>query len=169
MKKFLIAASFSLVAPSALAVRIDLANTNLPWKNAQGPESVYKMGSQPNRVHVVEAYSINCSWCNKNAEQVQALAQDLASETRVQFLDLGLDARPADYTRWISSHTPTYPVVQDVGQRVWKELKQDDGIPQTFVLDCHGDLVGSTIGYWGEAEKNALRDAIAKALKITCE
>jgi hypothetical protein len=169
MKKFLISATMSLAASSAFAAKIDLIKTELPWRNAQTAGATYKMGAKPNTVHVIEAYSISCSWCNSNASQVQELASALAGETRIQFLDLGLDARPADYTRWISAHKPTYPVVQDVGQVVWNQLKQDNGIPQTFIVDCRGELVGSTIGYWGDVEKNTLQAAIAKALEISCE
>jgi hypothetical protein len=56
-----------------------------------------------------------------------------------------------------------------VGQKVWNQLKTENSIPQTFVLNCRGELVDSTVGYWGDAEKNALQAAIAKALEISCE
>lgn len=169
MRNILISAVISFVSSSVSAAQIDLANTELPWKNAPEVGAVYKMGAKPNTVHVIEAYSINCSWCNSNAEQVKTLALDLKDEPRVQFLDLGLDARAGDYTRWINAHKPTYPVVQDIGQKVWNQLKTENAIPQTFVLNCRGELAGVTVGYWGDAEKNTLREAIAKALEISCE
>jgi hypothetical protein len=169
MRNFLISAVMSMAASSVFAAQIDLAKTELPWKNAPVAGAVYKMAAKPNTVHVIEAYSINCSWCNSNAEQVKAWAVELSGEPRVQFLDLGLDARTGDYTRWINAHKPTYPVVQDLGQKVWNQLKTENAIPQTFVLNCRGELVGVTVGYWGDEEKSALRDAVAKALEISCE
>ena len=169
MRHLLISAVMSFAASSALAAQIDLAKTELPWKNAPEAGALYNMGANRNLVHVIEAYSINCSWCNSNAEQVAALALDLKSEPRVQFLDLGLDTRPSDYTRWINSHNPSYPVVQDVGQKVWNQLKSENAIPQTFVLNCRGELVGSTVGFWGDAEKKTLRESIQKALDVSCE
>ena len=169
MLKILLSAAMSLAASSSFAAQVDLATTELPWKNAPEVGALYKMGAKPNTVHVIEAYSINCSWCNSNAEQVKALALDFSGESRVQFLDLGLDTRAGDYTRWISAHKPSYPVVQDLGQKVWNQLKTENAIPQTFVLNCRGELVGVTVGYWGDAEKNTLREAVAKALEISCE
>ncbi len=169
MRRLLISAAMFLAAQVANASSIDLEKTQLPWKNSAIPGSYYKMSDKQNAVHVIEAYSISCSWCNANAVQVGALYQEYAADQRVQFLDLGLDTRPQDYLRWISAHNPPYPVVQDVGQVVFKALKQENAIPQTFVMDCRGQLVGSTVGYWGEEEKIALRSAIAKALEITCK
>jgi Redoxin len=169
MRQLVLTAAMSLATTSALAAKIDRNITELPWKNGPTPTALYKFGEKSNTVHVIEAFSISCSWCNKNADQVKALQADYVSEKRVQFVDLGLDARAADYTRWISSHRPNYPVVQDLGLKVWNQLKQDNGIPQTFVIDCKGELVGSTVGYWGEEEKNTLKEALAKAFETSCE
>ena len=122
-----------------------------------------------NKVHVWEAFSLSCSWCNKNAAQVAALAGEYSGDDRVQFIDLGLDSDDQSYVRWIASHNPPYPVVKDVGRTVWNALTQQNGIPQTFVTACDGSMAGFTIGYWDNAAKVKLRNAITRAKEITCE
>jgi hypothetical protein len=154
---------------SAYGASIDPAATAFPWMNGPARDSRYDMAASGNKVHVFEAYSISCAYCNSNAEQVQALATEYGDNARVQFLDLGLDSADRDYTSWINRHQPTYPVVKDVGHAVWNALKQENSIPQTFVVDCRGELVDYTIGEWGNAEKAQLRQAIATALETTCD
>lgn len=169
MKRLLFALLTGLLSTAALASEIDPGMIDMPWKNGPARDSHYKLAEHPNVVHVFEAWSISCSWCNRNAAQVKAMAAEYAQDTRVQFIDLGLDTNDRDYRSWIATHNPSYPVVQDVGQVVWRALRQDTGIPQTFVVACDGSLVEATIGYWGAAEKNALKAGIARAREITCE
>jgi hypothetical protein len=90
------------------------------------------------------------------------------SNKRIQFIDLGLDVREIDYTRWISTHKPAYPVLQDMNRSIYNALSQTNGIPQTFVVDCKGILVGSTVGSWGESEQVSIEMAIAKAQEQSC-
>ena len=150
---------------------VNPATTGFPWMNGPARDARYEFGdlANKNKVHVLEAYSVTCSWCNRNAAQVDALADEFRLDARVQFLDLGLDANDRDYQRWIQAQSPNHPVVKDVGHAVWQALAQEDGTPQTFVLACNGSLMGATFGYWGEAEKAALRGAIAEAEQITCK
>jgi hypothetical protein len=153
---------------TAMAAGIDPANTKLPWMNSTDGTAQYVFGDH-NKVHVLEAYGLNCSWCNKNAPQVAAMAADFANDAAVQFVDLGTDQRDQDYVRWIQAHHPAYPVVKDVSRTVFNLLRTEDGIPQTFVLNCKGELVDSTIGYWGEGEKATIRAAIARAKETVCD
>jgi hypothetical protein len=165
----LTALALSAVGTAALANGIDPATTKLPWKNGTDGNAQYFFGEHRGTVHVLEAYSLGCSWCNKNAPQVQAMATEFGDDLQVQFLDLGLDTRDTDYVRWIQTHHPMYPVVKDTGRAVFNALKSEDGIPQTFVLNCKGELVENTVGYWGDGEKAAIRAAIAKAKETTCD
>lgn len=152
-----------------MAAQINPTTTEFPWKNGPTRDAVYKLSENANKVHVFEAWSMSCSWCNRNAAQVGALAAEYISDTRVQFIDLGLDGSESSYTQWIQRHAPSYPVVKDVNHTVWDALHQDQGIPQTFVLDCTGNLVDYTIGYWGNAERETIRAAIDRAKEVTCE
>lgn len=161
----------ALADNGAYARHIDPATTSFPWMNASTAGAPYEFFAAANRnkVHVIEAYGVSCSWCNRNAVQVDAMADEFRLDTRVQFLDMGLDPNDRDYQRWIQAHHPNHPVVKDVGHTVWQALMQEEGIPQTFVLDCQGNVAGATIGYWGQSEKASLRAAIAAAEKISCE
>ncbi len=171
MRKFLLGAAFALFATASYANQIDPAATEFPWMNGPSRDARYSLSADANRnkVHVIEAYGISCSWCNRNAPQVDALATEYISNVRVQVLDMGLDSADRDYARWIQMHAPNHPVVKDEGRVVWQALMQENGIPQTFVVACDGQLIGATIGYWGEEEKNTLREAISRALDTTCD
>ncbi len=169
MRKFLATVLFGLFASTGYSAAIDPATTEFPWMNGPSRDSRYVLSEHPNRVHVWEAYSITCSWCARNAAQVKAMKAEFVDDTRVEFIDLGLDSRDTDYTRWIQTHQPTYPVVKDVDRKVWTALSRQAGIPQTFVTDCAGNVVDSTIGYWDAAAKARLKAAIAQAKTVICE
>ena len=168
MRKLLAAVLFSVFASTGYSGSIDPATTEFPWMNGPARDSRYVLSDFPNRVHVWEAFSVTCSWCARNAAQVKAMKAEFANDQRVQFIDLGLDSRDTDYTRWITTHQPTYPVVKDVDRKVWTAISTQAGIPQTFVTDCTGLVVDSTIGYWDAAAKTKLKAAIARAKTVTC-
>jgi len=171
MRKLFVSLALSLAAFNgvAMAESIDPATVDMPWVNGPARDSRYKLADHVNTVHVFEAFSLSCSWCNRNAEQVKAMAAEYATDDRVQFIDLGLDSDVRNIQRWITTHAPAFPVVQDTGRVVWTALQQANGIPQTFVVACDGTMIGSTIGYWDNAAKTTLRNAIAEAKETTCE
>lgn len=167
MRHFIIAAVLALSASAAAAQSIDMS-TEFAWKNGPARDSRYKLGEHLNTVHVFEAYALFCSWCNRNAAQVEAMAELYKDDDRVQFIDLGQDTSDRDYQSWISQHHPSYPVVQDPDRIIFDALASTSGIPQTFVVDCNGQLVGATVGYWGDEEKQTIKDAIAQAKETSC-
>ncbi len=169
MRNLMVGAFLALSSHLGFAAQINLNDVKLPWKNAPVPNAVYDLSEEPNQVYVFEVYSIGCHWCNENAPKVQELAKEFASSANVQFMDLGLDTRELDYTRWIKTHAPSYPVVQDLGKKVYNALSQANAIPQTFVVDCKGQLVGSTIGFWQDGEKQTIKNAIEKAQQTVCD
>lgn len=164
-----LALSFAAMQGVAVGAAIDPVTTDLPWLNGPARDARYKLADYPNTVHVFEAFSLSCSWCNRNADQVKAMAAEYVADERVQFIDLGLDADDRNIQRWIATHAPTYPVVKDVGRGVWTALQQASGIPQTFVVACDGSMIDGTIGYWDSAAKTKLRNAIAAAKVVTCD
>ena len=166
MKHLLVSLGLGLLATTAVGQKIDPATT-LPWMNG-GTDGEFKLADHPNGVFVFEAYELSCAFCNQNAPQVDALAVEYKNDARVTVVDLGQDTADRDYRNWIATHSPNHPVVKDVGQKVFSALKQDDGIPQTFVVAaCDGSLAGSTLGLWGDAKKT-LTEAITKTEKIAC-
>ncbi len=165
--RLLILAAAMLISSLSYGSSIDPDGTNLPWKNGPARDSVYKMADHPNTVHVFEALKNSCGWCHKNAPQVEALSQEYAEDEGVLFVDLSLDTSDREIQRWFAQHTPSYPFVQDAGI-VWNALKQSNGVPQTFVVDCNGEMVGGTIGYWGSSEKSKIKRLIAQAKQVTC-
>ena len=154
---------------SVPAVAQQIEPTDFPWFNGPTRDAIYRMSEFPNVVHVFEAFTLSCSWCNRNAPQVQAMADEYVGDERVKFVDLGLDSSDLNIQRWVQEHRPTYPVVKDVGRQIWSVLRQSNGVPQTFVVDCNGELVDYTIGYWGTSEKNTIRRAIADGLATECQ
>ncbi len=139
-----------------------------PLKNGQSRDEVYKMTDHKNGVFVFEAFRLSCGYCNDNAPVVDQLASDYASNPRVQVLDLSLDTVDTDFAEWINRHHPNHPVIQDTGRRVYNTLKQANGVPQVFVVNCKGMLVGGHVGTWGGAESH-IRGLIDRALQTTCE
>lgn len=161
-----IVAVTGLFATSAFAAKI--APSSFPWMNAGQTGTTYNMADHANAVFVFEAFSLNCSWCNKNAANVDALATKFKDNPRVQVVDLGLDTSDSYYSRWIATHKPNHPVVKDVGRKVYSALQVENGIPQVFIVNCRGEREEVVVGYWGEAEKAQVEAAVNRALQTTC-
>ena len=160
----------------AQAEAIDPDTTQLPWVNGPARDSVYKVWESYNSVHIWEAFTISCPWCHRNAPQVadlKAFYDEAATEDetyeRVQVLDLCLNSSARDCRSWVSDHEPDYPVVHDQTRYVWGNLSQANSIPQTFVTDCAGNLVGYTIGYWDSSDINSIKGWVEEALETECE
>ncbi len=158
--------SAGLLTSNAFAAKI--APTTFPWMNAKQANTTYNMADHTNAVFVLEAFSLNCSWCNKNAANVDALATKFKDNDRVQVIDLGIDSSDGYFTRWIQTHNPNHPVVKDVGRKVYNALQVENGIPQVFIVNCRGEREGVVVGYWEDAEKEQVESAINKALQTTC-
>lgn len=165
MRNFLATALF-VVASVANAAAIPMYD--FPLKNGESRDEVYKMSDHKAGVFVFEAYRLSCGYCNENAPTVDALATEYASNPRVQILDLGLDTQDSEFAEWIARHQPNHPVIQDTGRRVYNALKTSNGVPQVFVVNCQGQMVGNHVGTWDGAERK-IRGYIEQALKTTCE
>jgi thiol-disulfide isomerase/thioredoxin len=141
---------------------------DFPLKNGQSRDDIYKMSEHKNAVFVFEAFSINCGYCHQNAPVVDQFATEYASNPRVQVLDLGLDRTDSAFAEWISTHSPNHPVIQDTDRRVYNALRTENGIPQVFVVNCRGEMVGNHVGTW-DGDVQRIRDLVTKALETTCE
>lgn len=159
-------AGLALFATNAFASKI--APMSFPWMNGPAAGATWNMTDHPNGVFVFEAFSLNCSWCNKNAANVDALATKFKDNARVNVIDLGLDSSDSSYSRWISTHKPNHPVVKDVGRKVYNALQVENGIPQVFIVNCKGELEDVVVGYWESGEKAQVERAVNKALQTTC-
>jgi hypothetical protein len=165
MRQFLAIALF-LTTTAANAASIPMYD--FPLKNGESRDEIYKMSDHKNSVFVFEAYRLSCGYCNENAPAVDDLAVDYADNARVQVLDLGLDTSDSDFAEWIARHKPNHPVVQDTGRRVFNALKTSSGVPQDFVVNCKGEMVGNHVGTWAGAEKR-IRSLVNQALATTCQ
>jgi Redoxin len=146
-----------------------IPNLDFPVKNGAHRDDVYKMSEHKNSVFVFEAFADFCGGCHENAPNVDEFAIEFAANPRVQVLDLGLDRVDSAYQAWIDRHHPNHLVIQDTDRKVFNALRTDNFIPQVFIVDCHGVMVGNHIGVWDEAVKTKLRGFIATALATTCD
>ena len=164
MRRFITTALF---IASTAAGAASIPQLEFPVKNGTVRDEVYKMSEHKNSVFVFETYRLSCGYCNDNAATVNALATEYAAEPRVQVLDLGQDTADADYAEWVARHNPNHPVIQDVGRKVYNTLRTQNGVPQVFIVNCKGEMVGNHVGTWDNAQQS-IRAMIAKALQTTC-
>lgn len=167
MKYLMFGVALALTSQVGLGAQINLEGLKLPWKNGASPNAVYDLGENRKAIYVFEAFMNFCPACNENAAQVNEMAKEY-EDTNVRFLDLGLDTREFDYIRWITTHNPLYPVVQDIDKKIFNSLKGTNLIPQTFVVDCKGQLIGGTVGSWEESDKETIKNYIEKAKETNC-
>jgi peroxiredoxin len=159
-------ASVLLMATTAVSAA-SIPNLEFPLKNGTARDQLYKMSEHPNTVFVFEAFGINCGYCHENAAAVDAMATEFAGNPRVQVLDLGLDTTESAFEEWIARHEPNHPVVQDTGRKVYNALHTANGIPQVFIVNCRGEMVGNFVGTWA-GSTDTIRGYINSALRTTC-
>jgi peroxiredoxin len=156
---------FLFVSASAMATTV--TSFTLPWMNSNPTGGTYKSTDHPNGIFVVEAYFLNCPYCNDNAANVDALADQYAGNPRVQFLDVGIDTADSSYTEWINRHHPTYPVLKDAKRTLIGQLGTE-GYPSTYVIDCKGNVVAQTEGEWGGEETQTIKNGIDQLVGQEC-
>lgn len=145
-----------------------IPSLDFPLKNGANRSDVYKMSEHKDAVFVFEAFADWCGACNENAPNVDEFVLEYASNPQVQILDLGLEQDDGPYQSWISRHRPNHPVLQDSQRKVFKALHTENLIPQVFVVNCKGVMVGNHVGTWDDSTKVKLRGLIATALATNC-
>lgn len=133
--------------------------------NHEIPGTIYQPAN--NTVTVVEMYFNTCPYCDDNAPNVDALAEQYGGSPRVQVVDVGIDRNDSSYQSWISRHNPNHPVLKDDQRKVANALGTTS-YPSTYVLDCEGNVLYKSVGVWTKAIKQKIQDAIEKSFEVAC-
>lgn len=164
MKKTWVLALGALFAQAAFAG----ISFELPWMNSTDTDATYKTSDYPGSVFVLETYFLGCPYCNDNAPNVDALAEEYGFDMRVQVLDLGIDQQDSQYEEWIRRHEPNHPVVKDVGRKIVRQLGTR-AYPSVYVVDCKGNVAYSHEGEWDSSVKSAIRSKVKSLLSGQCQ
>lgn len=163
MKKSLFVAVAAFFAHSAFAgIAFDL-----PWMNAGEAGATYNSSEFTGSVFVLETYFLGCPYCNDNAPNVDALAEEFAFDMRVQVLDVGIDQQDWQYEEWIRRHQPNHPVLKDVGRKLVRQLGTR-AYPSVYIVDCNGNVAYKHEGMWSATVKAAIRSKIRTLLAGQC-
>jgi peroxiredoxin len=164
MNRFLLSVLVLASSASSFAV----SSFSLPQMNHATPGTMYNSADHKDGVFVVEAYFLNCPYCNDNAPNVDDLADAYANEPRVQVLDVGVDRSDSQYKTWIAKHNPNHPVLKDDKRQLIRQLGTT-GYPSSYVVDCQGTVRYKTSGVWNMTKEAGLKSAIDKALSEDCQ
>ncbi len=137
----------------------------LQWMNHEVKGTMYKSADHRQGIFIIEAYFLNCPYCNDNAAKVNEMAEKFANEPRVQVLDVGIDKQDSQYATWIAKHRPNHPVLKDANRTLIKQLGTS-GYPSTYVIDCHGKVVAKTSGAWDLNHELTILYAVEELLKL---
>lgn len=142
---------------------------SLRHMNPMGSQSgnTYNSVDHPNAVFVFESYFLNCPYCNDNAPNVDALAEEFGDNPRVQVLDIGIDRTDAEYAEWILRHNPNHPVLHDGARALTRQLGTTS-YPTVYVVKNGAVLLKAT-GVWSASTKARIRSTIASALAENVE
>lgn len=162
MKKF-----FLLVALLVAVPGLGVTPFSLPWMNAETTGTNFSSVDYKDGIFVVEAYFLDCPYCNYNAKNVNEMASKFANEPRVHVLDVGIDRNDSQYATWIQRHKPNHPVLKDASRQLIKQLGTT-GYPSTYVIDCKGNVKYKSAGEWESKEKTEIADAIDELLQDEC-
>src|SRR5262249_27839096 len=78
----------------------------LPWMNSTTGAKEYHSTDHPNSVFVIHAFWEGCEWCHTWEPKVNQIAEEYASNPRLQVLDVGIDKPDEAYSKWISAEKP---------------------------------------------------------------
>ena len=156
-----------LLVLATSATSFAVSSFQLKWMNHATPGTVYNSADHKDGVFVLEAYFLNCPYCNDNAPNVDELASSFANEPRVQVLDVGIDRADSQYKSWIAKHKPNHPVLKDDKRQLVKQLGTS-GYPSTYIVDCKGVVRYKTSGVWNMTKETAMKDKITEILQETC-
>lgn len=124
------------------------------WINAEDPESTNVRG----KVVVVNAWSLTCPQCEKGLPELVGV-YDNYKEKGVVFLGLSTDrgSRVSEMESYLAKYKAAWPNAYDAlaSARAFKV----EYIPGYWVIDRNGIVV------WNKASKEAIGEAIDKALK----
>lgn len=153
----------------AFAQEVSVLPFELVQMNHETTGTTYKTTDHPNGVFVLEFFANFCGPCNSNAAAVDTLAEEYIDEPRVQVLDVGLDTRVTEYTRWIERHEPNHPVLNAGDKVLWRKLGYRY-IPQAVVVDCKGEVrYAPPAGTWSATVKQKIRETVDTLLTESCE
>lgn len=163
--KFLVLILALCVSTSVFAKT--LTAFSLPQMNATPIGKVFNSEDHRGKVWLIESYYNACSYCNANAPKVNALADFYKDNTRVIFIDLGIDRTDNLYASWISKHSPNHPVLKDASRVVTNELGTQ-GYPTSYIVNCKMEIVWSHEGSWSAGTPAEIKTKIAASLNEVC-
>ncbi|MDA9951294.1 redoxin family protein [Oligoflexaceae bacterium] len=159
MKNFLLGSLAILLSTSAFAVN----HFDLRVVNAD-EATTFNSVDHPNGVFVLEAYFIDCPYCNFNAENVDELSEKYKKNADVHVLDVSVDCRESQYQNWLAKHNPNHPVLADCGGQSLIRGLGVTSFPTVIVVDCNMNEVFRTGGVWNDEKKTKIHTAIDAAV-----
>jgi cytochrome c biogenesis protein CcmG/thiol:disulfide interchange protein DsbE len=118
-----------------------------------------KLSDYRGKVVVLNFWASWCDPCRAEAPALEAVARDLSRRGDGLVLGATYNDAPDASRKFVREFGLTYPVVRDVGTDV-AERFGTRSLPETFVLDPRGRIVGISRG---QADAAFLRDAVARA------
>ena len=140
---------------------------SLPQMNATPVGTMFDSENNHGRVWLIENYYNACSYCNANAPMVNSLADFYKDNTRILFVDLGIDRTDNLYQSWISKHSPNHPVLKDAS-RVVTNVLGTQGYPTSYIISCNMEILWSHEGSWDASTVDEIKSKIASALTEVC-
>lgn len=133
----------------------------LPDHNDGG--KVFDFKKHASTIFVIEAYFLNCPYCQRNAPAFHDLAARFEMYPNVKFVEIGRDCRDWQYRQWIQTTGATGPVLNDCGGRKFLNKIGVRSYPTTLVVNCHGEVVLKSVGLWNSNTVTQIETSIDRS------
>ena len=147
-----------------------ISDFSLPWYDRSGTsQQTYNSYDYRNSVFVIEVFQLRCPLCNDNAPNIANLADEYRrSFMSTQVLSIGLDQDEQSYRQWIMRHSPSHPVLKDVGRQISQQLGVTQ-TPGTFVLDCRLNVRWQHSGVWSTTTISEIKATVSTLSQQPCQ
>lgn len=104
---------------------------------------------------ILYVFTPKCAWCQKNTENANSLATQVAG--RYRFIGISLSSDISEVKAYIGSHFTAYPVY--IASPDFKDQYRVSGTPTTILIGRDGRVVDYWLGaYTDEAQRRRIED-----------
>jgi peroxiredoxin len=150
-----------LRSPEATLVKVGQQAPDLELRSL-GATSKTRLSSFRGRPVLLVMFMSSCHLCDEEMPEIERMHRKMLPRG-LMVIGVSADAQRADLERFVQRHQITFPVLEDPGGPVLREVYGSWRLPEAYLIDASGKVAAVWLGSvkWSGQE---VRDTIARLL-----